>query len=81
MSDENKGYRYENPYLTEEEHYDIDYEFRHMLFRYRNYLYPSMEFLIGENIALYNTGLGVLTLFVKEKNKKGITKFNYNFIK
>jgi len=68
-------------YLTEEERYDITYEFRHMVFRYKNYLYPSMEFLINTNIGLYITSPGALTLFVRENNKKGITIFDYNFIK
>ena len=70
-----------NRSLTEEERHNINYEFRHMLFRYKDYLYPSMEFSINVKIALNTTDIGVLTLFIKEKNKKGITKFNYNFIK
>ena len=79
MSDENKGFRYEYRYLTEEEPYDIHYELKRMLFRYKDYL--LRELVIYEEIALNTTYLGVLTLFVKEKNKKGITKFNYKFIK
>jgi len=63
----------ENSYLT--------YEVRHMLFLYKHYLYPSMEFLKNENIALYTTHIGVLTLFVREKNKGGITTFDYKFIR
>jgi len=79
----------ENSYLTEAERYNmlynIDYEFRQMLFRYKDYLHVSRTFLTNEKIALKialsATDIGVLTLFLREKNKKGLTKFNYNFIK
>ena len=81
MSDENKGYRYEYRYLTKEERYNINLEFMQMLLRYKNYLHIPRKFLIDNNIALHATDTGVLTLSVKEKNKKGITTFDYMFIK
>jgi hypothetical protein len=69
----------ENRYLTETERYNIDLDFKQMLFRYKDYLY--LHTLINENIELDTTDIGVLTLFIKEKKKeKGIT-FNYKFIK
>jgi hypothetical protein len=62
--------------------YDIDFEFMLMLFSYKNYLRTSSDFLINKNIALHITETGVLKLFIKEKNKeKGITIFDYKFIK
>jgi len=67
----------ENRSLTKEERYNINQEFRHMLSLYKKYLYPSMMFLINENIGLYTTDIGVLTLFVTKKNKKPVTIFNY----
>jgi hypothetical protein len=81
MSDENKGYRYENRYLTKDERYDIDYEFRRMLSGYQLYLRMPRKFSIFENIVLTITDIGVLTLFVNENNKKLGTRFDYNFIK
>jgi len=75
----------ENRYLTETERYDIDYEFSRMLSRYKDYLHMSRRFLTNEGILLrivLNTpDIGVLTLYVRETNKKGLTKFNYKFIK
>jgi hypothetical protein len=73
----------EDRHLTEEDRYNIDYEFGRMLSRYKDYLLRPREFFIDKNLVLITTDIGVLTLFVKEKNKKGIsiTKFNYNFIK
>jgi len=66
----------ENRYLT--------YQFSRMLSLYKDYLRRSGEFLINENenIALHTNDIGILTLFIKEKNKeKGITTFNYKFIR
>jgi len=71
----------ENRYLTEVERYNINYEFRKMLFPYKLYLHIPREFSIYENIVLTITDIGVLTLFVNEKNKKLVTRFDYNFIK
>ena len=71
----------ENRYLTQKERYNIHLDFKQMLLCYRDYLHIPMDFLINENIELDTTDIGILTLFVKEKNKKGITEFNYNFIK
>jgi len=59
----------------------LTYEVSDMLFRYRHYLHIPSSFLIDENIALTTTDIGVLTLFVKENNKKDITTFNYIFIR
>jgi hypothetical protein len=76
-----------NRYLTEEERYDIHYEFSRMLSRYKDYLHIPRElripreFSIYQNIVLTITDIGVLTLFVNEKNKKLVTRFDYNFIK
>jgi hypothetical protein len=81
MSDENKGYRYENRYLTEDERSDIDFEFRRMLSGYEIYLRKQSKFSIYHNILLIITDIGVLTLYVNEENKKLVTTFDYNFIK
>jgi len=81
MSDENKGYRYEYRYLNEEERYNINHEFSQMLFRYKYYLHIPRKSVIDENITLHATDTGILMLFVEEKNKKGITTFNYMFIR
>jgi len=72
-----------NRYLTIDESYEIDYEFRRKLSGYKIYLRMPMEFSIhkNKNIVLNTTALGVLTLFVNEKNKKGLTTFNYMFIR
>jgi len=66
-----------NRYLTEEERYDIDYEFNLMLSRYKHYLRMPREFSINQKIVLDTTDIGVLTLFLREKNKKGLTRFDY----
>jgi len=74
-----------NRYLTEEERYNIDLEFRKMILPYKLYLRVPREFLTYQNILLTTTDIGVLTLFVKEKNNKCITEciteFNYNFLR
>jgi hypothetical protein len=59
----------------------LTYKFRQMLYRYQDDLRWKRHFLINENIELHTTDIGVLTLFVREMNKKGITKFYYRFIK
>jgi len=71
----------ENRYISEVERYNIHLEFKQMLLCYRDYLHIPMDFLINENIELDTTDIGVLTLFVKENNKKDITTFKYKYIK
>jgi len=70
-----------NRHLTTDERYNIDYEFRRMLFGYKIYLRVPRGFSIYQNIVLTITDLGVLTLYVNEKNKKLVTRFDYKFIK
>ena len=74
----------ENRHLTKDELYDIHSEFMQMLVPYKDYLNILSKSLINQNIDLYTTDIGILTLSVKEKNKKGITTitiFDYIFIR
>jgi len=60
--------------------YYLTHEVSDMLFLYKHYLNIPMRFFIDEeNITLGTTDFGVLTLSVRENNKKDLTTFNYIF--